>query len=63
MMKNFIRIFLAMSLSLMASKSLSAIEANEFSVQRLTNTEGLCSQQIYSVKQTPDGAIWWASKN
>ena len=63
MMRNFIRTFVVMSLSLVSSMSLSAIEVNEFSVQRLTNSEGLCSQQIYSVKQTPDGAIWWASKS
>ena len=40
-----------------------AIDVSSFSIQHLTNSEGLCSQQIYSVKQTSDGAIWWASKN
>ena len=47
----------------MASISASAIDVSSFSIQHLTNSEGLCSQQIYSVKQTSDGAIWWASKN
>ena len=42
MMRNFIRTFFAISLSLVSSMSLSAIDVNEFSVQRLTNSEGLC---------------------
>lgn len=42
---------------------LQAVDVSNFSVQHLTNSEGLCSQQIYSIKQTSDGAVWWASKN
>lgn len=63
MKKNIIQTISWILLLAMASISASAIDVSSFSIQHLTNSEGLCSQQIYSVKQTSDGAIWWASKN
>ena len=63
MIKNFIRIGSLLALMTISLVSYAAVDVNDFSLQHLTNTEGLCSQQIYSVKQTSDGAIWWASKN
>ena len=50
-------------LSVASSSYASAADVSAFSVQHLTNSEGLCSQQIYSVRQTSDGAVWWASKS
>ena len=63
MIKNFIQIVCLVVLMTMSHMVSAAVDVNDFSIQHLTNTEGLCSQQIYSIKQTSDGAIWWASKN
>ena len=40
-----------------------AVDVNDFTFRHLSYAEGLCSQRIYSIKQTEDGAIWWAAKN
>lgn len=63
MTKNLIQIICSALLLAMSSVQAVAIDVGNFSVQHLTNSEGLCSQQIYSVAQTSDGAVWWASKN
>ena len=63
MKRNLIRLAYVVALLIISSSDASAIDVGSFSVQHLTHSEGLCSQQIYSVRQTSDGAIWWASKN
>ena len=63
MFKNFTNVILTVLLLFSSLSGVSAIEVSDFSVQHLTNSEGLCSQRIYSIKQTDDGAVWWASKN
>ena len=40
-----------------------AVDVNDFTFRHLSCSEGLCSQRIYSIRQTGDGAIWWAAKN
>ena len=40
-----------------------AVDVNDFTFRHLSYSEGLCSQRIYSIRQTEDGAIWWAAKN
>lgn len=40
-----------------------AVDVNDFTFRHLSYSEGLCSQRIYSIRQTGDGAIWWAAKN
>lgn len=40
-----------------------ALDVNDFTFKHLTHSDGLCSQRIYSIKQTTDGALWWAAKN
>ena len=40
-----------------------ALDVNDFTFKHLTHSDGLCSQRIYSIKQTSDGAVWWAAKN
>ena len=63
MFKNLANIICCVLLLVTSGYSVSAIDVSSFTIQHLTNSEGLCSQQIYSVKQTDDGAVWWASKN
>lgn len=36
---------------------------SEFTFQHIGQAEGMHSQRIYSIQQTSDGAIWWASKS
>ena len=41
----------------------SAISVREFTFLHLGQAEGVCNQRIFSVRQTPDGALWWSNKN
>lgn len=63
MKSNLIRYACVTVFLIVTSLDALAIDVSSFSIQRLTHSEGLCSQQIYSVMQTSDGAVWWASKN
>lgn len=40
-----------------------ALDVKDFTFKHLTHSDGLCSQRIYSIRQTSDGAVWWAAKN
>ena len=40
-----------------------ALSVRDFTFLHLGQMEGLCNQRIYSVRQTPDGALWWSNKN
>lgn len=40
-----------------------ALSVRDFTFMHLGQMEGLCNQRIYSVRQTPDGALWWSNKN
>ena len=48
---------------LLISVSAFAVDVNDFTFHQLTHSDGLCSQRIYSITQTEDGAVWWAAKN
>ena len=51
------------ALSLLFGIQTFALDVNDFTFKHLTHSDGLCSQRIYSIKQTADGALWWAAKN
>ncbi len=40
-----------------------AQEVKDFTFSHLGQSEGLCSQRIYSIVQTADGALWWSTKD
>ena len=40
----------------------SAQEPNDFTYSHIGLAEGMSNQRIYSIRQTPDGALWWSSK-
>ena len=62
-MKNIrVRFFFA-TMSLLFGIQTFALDVNDFTFKHLTHSDGLCSQRIYSIKQTTDGALWWAAKN
>lgn len=39
-----------------------AQDYNDFTFSHLGHADGLCSERIYSVCQTEDGALWWSNK-
>ena len=55
--------FLLTALSFLFGIQAIALDVNDFTFKHLTHSDGLCSQRIYSIKQTADGALWWAAKN
>ena len=40
-----------------------AQRVQDFTYSHLGQAEGLCSQRIYSIRQTDDGAVWWSTKD
>ena len=40
-----------------------SIDVTDFTYSHLGQGDGLCSQRIYSILQTSDGALWWSTKN
>ena len=38
-------------------------EVNEFTFSHIGQADGMFSQRVYSILQTSDGALWWATKN
>ena len=40
-----------------------SIDVTDFTYSHLGQGDGLCSQRIYSILHTSDGALWWATKN
>ena len=59
--KYFARVLLTLCLALTAF-GLQAQDVDKFTYSHLGLSEGLCSQRIYSICQTRDGALWWSSK-
>lgn len=59
---NFVRLWLTSIMLFFGIQSV-ALDVNDFTFKHLTHSDGLCSQRIYSIKQTTDGALWWAAKN
>ena len=57
------RFLLSVLLCLLCGVQAIALDVNDFTFKHLTHSDGLCSQRIYSITQTGDGAIWWAAKN
>lgn len=51
-MKIFFERFLLTILSLLFSIQTFALDVNDFTFKHLTHSDGLCSQRIYSIKQT-----------
>ena len=48
---------------MMALVPLSEVETEHYSFGHLGREEGLAGLHVFSIRQTPDGALWWASKN
>jgi ligand-binding sensor domain-containing protein len=38
-----------------------ALQASDFTFSHISRAEGLDNQRIFSICQTPSGAIWWSS--
>ena len=38
-------------------------EVSDFTYSHLGQPEGMTSQRVYNIRQTKDGALWWATKN
>lgn len=49
-------------LSLGGGGRMSALSISQFTTSHLGMAEGMHSQRIYSICQTPDGALWWSVK-
>ena len=62
-MKKIYERFLLTALFLLFGIQAIALDVNDFTFKHLNHSDGLCSQRIYSIKQTSDGAVWWAAKN
>lgn len=62
MIKQNLR-YLIVSLCLLLCAQSYGINVRDFTYKHLTQADGLCSQRIYSICQTGDGAIWWGAKN
>ena len=63
-MKNyFLKLSAVLIYGILTSAVSYALDVNDFTFKHLTHSDGLCSQRIYSITQTSDGAIWWAAKN
>ena len=61
---NAKKIMLLAFLMITAGNAFSSndLQINDFTFSHLGVTEGLDNQRIFSICQTPSGAIWWASK-
>lgn len=55
-------IFPILLLLLCLNSRLLAQQVSEFTFSHIGQAEGMCSQRIYSIVQTDDGALWWSSK-
>ena len=63
MRKFCVKFFIPILSLLLSGIPAVALDVNDFTFKHLTHSDGLCSQRIYSIKQTSDGAVWWAAKN
>ena len=57
--QKYLILFLCM---LFVFMGLKAQDVDMFTYSHLGPEEGLCSQRIYSICQTNDGAVWWSTK-
>lgn len=57
-MRQLIAIIIVMLLHVLPVK---ALQASDFTFSHLGRAEGLDNQRIFSICQTPSGAIWWSS--
>ena len=63
MNKLYLRYLVAFfALLLTFAVSLNAQSVRDFTYSHLGQAEGMLSQRVYSIHQTPDGALWWATK-
>lgn len=58
---NF-RYITLMVLLLWGAVALRAQSVQDFTCSHLGRVEGMLSQRVYSILQTSDGALWWATK-
>ena len=63
-MKDYIIRYIVVIALLMLSMaaSVSAQSIKDFTYSHLGQAEGMLSQRVYSILQTTDGALWWATK-
>lgn len=61
-MKSPARIFLLLVLQCCVMH-VTALDVRDFTYTHLGTSEGLSSQRIYSLVQSPDGALWWSNKD
>ena len=47
----------------LAVTTVTAQKVDDFTYTHLGLANGLCSQRIYSIRQTADGALWWSNKD
>lgn len=58
-LKNICCILLAMLSTMMAR----ALDVSHFTYSHIGVDKGMLSQRVYSIRQSADGAVWWAAKN
>ena len=47
----------------LAAATSTAQKVDDFTYTHLGLADGLCSQRIYTIRQTADGAVWWSNKD
>ena len=52
-----------LSFLLLAMQQAAAVEVSDFTYRHLGREEGLLNQQISTICQTRDGALWWTTKH
>ncbi|MBO7610279.1 MAG: hypothetical protein J6S96_08785 [Muribaculaceae bacterium] len=63
-MTYLLRRYIAILITLLITyaTAINAQSVDEFTYSHLGQAEGMSSQRVYSILQTPDGALWWATK-
>lgn len=61
--KTYIFSYILTFLFLSVSLQMSALSVRDFTFLHAEQITGMCNQRIYSIRQTPDGALWWSNKN
>lgn len=63
MKANIFKNICCILLAIISTTMVRALDVSHFTYSHIGVDQGMLSQRVYSIRQTNDGAVWWAAKN
>lgn len=63
MRANILKHICCILLAMLSTTMAFALDVSHFTYSHIGVDKGIRSQRVYSIRQTSDGAVWWAAKN